>query len=155
MNQKSKKVKPISDKELAVFREAIVMRFGTELEPGETIIANVSRSKNESVFAIVLENIDKSFRLDLEAAVLEKDNKDFNAKDRVYRALDFVENQLGLFFEDRTFRFHDDWRIYDFLDSVIRFRGQQTNPDLESQADDWLKRAVENENKKTNANEEG
>ncbi len=140
MTQKQKEVKPISDKEMALFREALIARFASELKPGETLLSTATRDSEHSIFALIIQSSDNSFRLEMEAALLAKDNEDISAEDRLLISLDFLEQQLEGFFDDRLVRFHDDWRIYDFKDGEIRFRGAQTNPELEALADQWIEK---------------
>ncbi len=140
MNQKRKNIKPVSDKEMALFREALIARFASELKPGETLLSNASRDAAHSIFAIIVQSSDDSFRLELESALLAENNLEITAEDRLFLALDFIENQLQGFFDDRFLRFHDDWRVYDFKGGEIRFRGAQTNPELEALADQWLEK---------------
>jgi hypothetical protein len=139
-------VAEVSDKELLAIRDAVTTKFGYRLQPGETLGVDVERTKEHAWATIVVEMPDSSFRLELEAASQphdqpggEGDHSGWDPTEQMQLALDFLDSQLEVYFdEDRAMRFHDDWRIYDFEGSKIRFRGAERRPDLEMLADQWL-----------------
>ncbi len=140
MNQKRKEVKPVSEKEMANIREALVARFAASLEPGESLISNAIRDAEHSILSLIVQSNDNRFRLEMEAVALAENNEEMSPKDRLFHALDFIAEQLHNFFADRMLRFHDDWRIYTFKGSELRFRAAQTNPELETLAEQWLEK---------------
>lgn len=137
-------VAPVTPEERATIRDAISSKYGTRLRPGESLSANVERTPEHCWARVIVEAADETFRLELEAAAVrsdEDDPKQWKPEERFQQVLDLIDLQLNTFFEeDRTPRFHDDWRVYNLTEGGVdlRFRGKQRRPDLEALADQWL-----------------
>lgn len=141
-NQRDK-VAPVTDKEQLRLREAIAAKFGYRLRAGETLSVDVERTRDHAWATVIIEVPDDSFRLECEAVSQPDDQPDdtnWDAVEQLQLALDLIDAQLEQYFdEERAMRFHDDWRIYDFEEWKLRFRGAERRPELEALADQWLK----------------
>ena len=117
------------------------------IAPNFALIATVSRSQvdfgidvergMERCWAmIVLEDAEGAHRFELEAVALLDDADDetiWDPRDRLEKVIDLLDVTLEDFFaEERSIRFHDDWRTYVYQHTRIRMRGQQARPDLEA-----------------------
>ena len=142
-DSKSKQdVTPLSAKELGKVRDAISSQFGHYLKPGETLTVDAERDNKQCWARLEIGTADDSFSLELEAAALPSDapfDAKWDAEARFDDVVDMLDAQLADYFEnERHALFHDDWRIYDFEGAVLRFRGRESRPALESLADAWL-----------------
>lgn len=140
MNEKSV-VRPVSAEELAQLHEALATRHGARLKPGEGITVRAERLPEHVAAVLVLASADDAMRLELEAAVIPDDDHKAVATpdEQLDAAVDFCDAMLTEFLDnDRFGNFHDDWRLYDFDDLVVRFRAQLTHPNIDALADAWL-----------------
>lgn len=140
MNDKSQ-IRPVTAEELSEINHALAARFGRHLQPGEGISMYGERSAQHVIASLIVKANDDTFQLEMEAAVLPDDeHKQHASHDAMFdAAADFLAAMLTEFFDnERNHRFHDDWRVYEFDDLMVRFRGQATNPSLEALADAWL-----------------
>lgn len=137
-----KTVEPVSAEELGKLRDAISQRFGVNLQPGEAMTVDAERDQEKCWVRIDITAADDSFHLDVEAVALALDAPvaaKWDANTLFDDVLDFIDVQLGEYFEnERHHFFHDDWRQYEFETSVLRFRGQETRPNVDALADAWL-----------------
>lgn len=135
------KVKPVSDEERSQIAAAISALHGTRIEPGEAIGIELERTREHSHVQLVLSTADETFMAEFEAAILEDDEHVSQpAPEAAFEiALDFLNRMVAEFLEDRDqMLLHEDWRIYNFEDVAVRFRGRRSRPDLEALADQWL-----------------
>ncbi len=141
----SSKVDPVTPEEHATIRDALSSKFGARLRPGESLSVDLERDGEHVWGQVILDAADDTFRLELEAAAVRSDEpnpKKWDPMERFQMVLDLLDLQLNTFFEEeRTARFHDDWRIYKLEETGpdLRFRGRQRRPDLDALADQWLK----------------
>lgn len=137
-----RKVAALTPREQAQLRDALSSKFGAHLRPGESLAIDVERGEERCRASIVLEDADASFRFELEVVALASDADDSSKWDpaaEMENVLDLLDVSLEDYFaEERTPRFHDDWRVYDYRGAKLRLRGQTTRPDLEALADQWL-----------------
>ncbi len=141
MSNPKSKVKPVSKQERQKIFSAFTATFGARLRPGESLGLEVERSAEHGFASLVLETSDDTLKVELEAAVLADDEhpEEPSAEERFDQAVEFVGAMFAEFLDDReAMRMHDDWRIYEFDDVLVRFRGQKRKPNLESLADAWL-----------------
>ena len=122
---------------------ALEIDYEAFLAPGERLNVRAEQSPKFIYAQLVLERADRSLRLDLEAAFTEQDVEpggDLPAPDQALDLLmDYLKMQLYEYFRsDRTERFHADWRTYPYEDFVLRARGVQSSPRLETLANDLL-----------------
>ncbi len=112
------------------------------LAPGERFAVHGEVGEEYIWAEVVLRAADDSFKLELEAAMSASDlalNQMLPQEPQrgLEVLFDFLRLQLYEFFRsDRRERFHVDWRLYD-LGPVrkVRFRAQQSRPELERKAD--------------------
>jgi len=141
MTGKTADLTPVTPEELRKLNEALIARQGLHLRPGESIALAARRTKESTQAMIVLAASDESFRLELEAVVLSDDEHKSEGEEDAFldAAVDFVDAMFSEFvLNERTSRFHDDWRVYDFDGFMVRFRGFSTNPSADAMADEWL-----------------
>lgn len=122
-------------------RDALMKRFGVHLRPGESMFVDAERTAEHAWLKVEISASDDTFHLEVECASLPADAAAgaWKADAAFDDVLDMVDVQLAEFFEEERFLpLHDDWRIYDFEGSALRFRGRQGRPDLEALADAWL-----------------
>jgi hypothetical protein len=116
------------------------VRFRAYLRPGERVSLSVEDEEGFVFARLVVASRDESFRLELEAAVIEQDQiaavlGATTSKMRLFAAIEFVSGHAEEYFRSqRHVRHHLDWRIYDCEGVQVRFRGQRKHPDLESEA---------------------
>ncbi len=131
-------------KQIAKVNEAITAKFGHYLKVGEGITAEVEEGPDFTLMRITLAASDESFRLELAAAIEygAEHKVPLVEKDAWSIALDFLDVQLEDYFgEERFMRFHEEWLVYDYLGTLIKFQGTTRRPDLEALADQWLAQA--------------
>lgn len=120
-------------------RQALTQRFSAFLKPGESLDIEAEYSVEYVWARIRLARVDESFQLDVEASILQADQKGeeaWDAKRFLELAIEFLKLQLYEFFrQDRDERFHIDWRIYPIEAVDVRFRGLITRPSVERDAD--------------------
>ncbi len=147
-DQSKQKIVDVSDEELIRLRDALLTKYGSYLKPGESLSIDAERTVEHSWASIVLER-GQDLRVELEAAALPADtDRVWDANSELENVLDFLDVNLEEFFEeDRHARWHDDWRQYDYHDSVLRFRGSIVKPGLEALADEWLAGAEDSNRK--------
>lgn len=125
-----------------LIRQALMQRFSAFLKPGESLEIEAEHSAEYIWARIRLARVDESFQLDVEASILEADQKDRGAWDAtryLELGIEFLKLQLYEFFrQDRDERFHIDWRIYPVEAVVVRFRGLISMPSVEREADALL-----------------
>jgi hypothetical protein len=141
MTVKRADLTPVTPEELRKLNDALIARQGLHLRPGESIVLAARRTAESTQAVVVLATSDESFRLELEAVVLTDDeHKNLGDSDAILdAAVDFVDAMFSEFvLNERTSRFHDDWRVYDFDGYMVRFRGFATNPSADAMADAWL-----------------
>ncbi len=128
--------------ELAKLRDAVSARYGLKLRPGEAMTIDASRAPDTAWARIEISTIDDSFDLVVECAALKSDVLDgdtWSETAALTDVLDLLDAQLDEFFEnERLAHFHDDWRLYEFEGTQLRFRGRSGRPNLEALADQWL-----------------
>lgn len=131
-------------KQIAKINEAITAKYGHYLKVGEGIAVEAEEAPDFVLMRIILAASDESFRLELVAAIeYDAEHKvPLVQKEAWSIALDFLDVQLEDFFaEERFMRFHEDWLVYDFLGTLVKFQGSTRRPDLEALADQWLAQA--------------
>lgn len=123
-------------------RQALMQRFSAFLKPGESLDIEAEHSAEYVWARIRLSRADESFQLDVEASILQADQKGVELWDpQRFLELDieFLKLQLYEFFrQDRQERFHIDWRIYAVEAVNVRFRGLMSQPSVEREADALL-----------------
>lgn len=139
---KKKELPQLEDKEIARINQALIAKYGVQLKPGESLSLDVERSHEHAHATLTLSNADDTFRLELEAALLESDETDQTEvvpSGRHLIAVDFIDTVLDEYFaEDRHGVFHEDWRMMEFESALVRFRGRDRRPQIEAMADAWL-----------------
>lgn len=142
MGKKTKELADLEPKEVARINEALIAKYGVKLEPGESLSLDIERSSEHAHAQLTLSNADDTFRLELEAAILESDETEGSEvvpSARHLIAVDFLDAILEEYFsEDRHANFHDDWRVLEFETTNVRFRGGERRPSIEAMADAWL-----------------
>jgi hypothetical protein len=138
--------KPLTRREQRRIVDELMGEFAAYLRPGERIAVQGERGEDFSWFELTLRAADRSFTLELEAAMIRQDQKGtayhLDAEERFEAARDFVAGQLYDYFcSDREQRFHLDWRVYGDDMLQLRFRGEERAPKLEEQADELLSAA--------------
>ena len=132
----------LSGRQKQLIRQALTARFSAFLKPGESLEVDAEKSADYVYGTITVTSADKSFRLDIEAAILAADQAtgELGEPDAYLElALEFLKLQLYEFFrQDRQERFHIDWRLYPTEKATIRFKGQIRKPTLEHEADELL-----------------
>ena len=119
-------------------------RFRAFLRPGERIRLTVEEEDEFSFAHLKLVAADGSYRLDLEGALIAREQPEVlvvtaSTRDRLVMAIEFLSAALNDYFRgQRRERFHPDWRIYPFEGAEIRFRGGLVYPELEAQAQGLL-----------------
>lgn len=141
MSESKKKVQPVSKEERQKIFSAFTATFGARLRPGESLGVEVERTDEHGLVSLTLETTDETLKVEIEAAVLADDDhpEEPSPEDRFEKAVEFVGAMFAEFLDDReAMRLHDDWRVYEFGDVMVRFRGRLRKPGLESLADAWL-----------------
>lgn len=132
----------VSAADLGKLRDALSIRYGAKLRPGEVLTVDAERSAEQCWARIEIALADNSYQLEVEAAAVPDDVSAESSWDPVAAfelVLDLLDAQLDEYFDgDRFARWHEDWRIYEFEGSHLRFRGREARPDLEALADAWL-----------------
>ena len=141
-NAKTKNVAPVSPADLLQLRDALSMKFGVYLRPGEGLSLDADRSAEHAHAVVVLTSSDETSFVEVEAASVPEDQDapaEWDAEEALVLVIDLIDIHLEEFFEEeRVPRFHDDWRPYDLEGQHLRLRGVHTRPQLDALADAWL-----------------
>ena len=139
MTRNSKQPIAPTVEEIRVLNDALTARHGRSLRAGEGIALDAVRTAEHTLMTVVLSAADNTLRLELQAAILPDDDHPSVPGDELMTAADFLDAMLDEYFvNERLTRFHHDWRVYEFDGSLVRFRGEETNPSVEALADAWL-----------------
>ncbi len=134
----------VTDAALRQIERRIKARLRAYFRPGEKIQLAVEDEEDFVCAELSLVLPDESSRLDLEAAVIEQDQdrrflKETTSRKRLLGAIEFLSEKLENYFRSqRDIRFHVDWRLYPYNGATVRFRGQESRPELEQQASELL-----------------
>ena len=132
----------LSDEELRRIRDAISARFGVRLRPGETLFVDAGRTAEEVWVRLEISLPDDTFRFEIECAAVRRDapvGSEWAPGAAFDEVLDMLDTQLLEYFEnDRFLPLHDDWRVYESDGFALRLRGRESQPNLETLADEWL-----------------
>jgi len=132
-----------SPMERMAMAQALERDYEALLAPGERFAVEVVRTPELLHARVTLSSADGSFRLTVEAGVVEGDFDDPDqrpqGKDGAALVIEFVRLNLFEFFRsDRTHRFQPDWQVFGYQSLPFRLRGQVTSPSLEAEADRLL-----------------
>lgn len=135
-------VETLTSDERKRIQNAMNYRFGAYLRPGESIDIGAEKGEEYVFSELTLKAADGSFRLELEAAILAADqgvDVFVDPGEALDLAFEFLKLRLYEFFQqDRSERFHIDWRHYTVKQTNVRFRGEIRKPELEQRADELL-----------------
>ncbi len=114
------------------------------LAPGERLSVEGAATEEYVHAQLSLRSADRSTQLDVEAVIMPKQDlkawqEHLGDKEFMDLLFGFLRVQLYEFFrQDRSLRFHVDWRLFPFEGYTVRFRGAFKRPELIDQADALL-----------------
>ncbi len=123
---------------------ALTTDYEAFLRPGERFEVQVELATQFRLVQIILDTLDRSERILLEAALVEEDLPEHLSalpapRESATLLLAFLRVQLyDLFRQDRQLRLHHDWKIVLYEGQAIRWRGERSQPELERLADALL-----------------